>query len=398
MQVKKVVIILNRIVIGGQATDTIPLAFYLKEEFDIQIFCGQKENDELYAEQLLLKYEGLKIDKLTFLKRTINPIVDCICFFQLIKKLQVIKPNIVHTHGAKPGFLGRMAAKILRVPVILHTYHGHHFHSYFHPIISKLYCFVERKMAQLSSAIIVLSKNQLDEIVNSFKISKKEKTFVIPLGVELQRDVNTDGEVKTLKNKFSIQPNEICIGIVGRIVSIKNIPFFIECAAELLKRKYSCKFFIIGDGEEKDKVQLGITNAGFLFCSNVNEYNNEPFIFTSWQEDIVPWIYFLDIVTLTSLNEGTPFSLIEAQMAGKPVVATNAGAVANTIINNQTGFLIPLNNKDIFVSKLIKLIDGKSLRIEMGNNGMLWAHEQYSKKKEVEKLKALYYSLLEKKN
>lgn len=395
---KKVVIILNRIVIGGQATDTIPMAYFLKNNFDITIICGVKEKDETYANQLLKKYNDLKIIQLNTLKRSINPLIDIYCFFQINKILLRIRPHIVHTHGAKPGLIGRLSAKLMSVPGIIHTYHGHHFHSYFNKFISSLYIFIEKKLAKISSAIIVLSKKQFEEIVEKFKISSTHKTKLIPLGVEFEKESDTEEQVELLNKKFKISENEIKIGIIGRLVPIKNISFFIKIASVIIDANYSVKFFIVGDGNEMDKIKSEIKKHGFSFCEKLNSYENEPFILTSWQEEIKPWIYFLDIVLSTSINEGTPFSLIEAQIAGKPVIATNVGGVADTIRNNSTGFLIPLSNKDIFVEKIIELVENSALRKEMGLRGTQWANEQFSKEKEVQNIEKLYNSLLEENN
>ena len=129
IKIPRLIIILNRFVIGGQAVDTIPLAWHLSNDFDILILYGEKEKDEVEPQFLLEQYPGLRLKKIKTLQRSINPFYDVVAFFSVLRTIINFKANIVHTHGAKSGFIGRLAAFMAGVPVIIHTFHGHFFHS-----------------------------------------------------------------------------------------------------------------------------------------------------------------------------------------------------------------------------------------------------------------------------
>ncbi|MEP6846934.1 MAG: glycosyltransferase, partial [Panacibacter sp.] len=178
----------------------------------------------------------------------------------------------------------------------------------------------------------------------------------------------------------------------GRMVSIKNFRLFVEIAANILVSSAGShvKFFIIGDGEEKEKVQHDLDKRHIKWCTPETFFNEARVIFTSWISSVSSVLSELDIVILTSRNEGTPLSLIEAQVCGKPVIATDAGGVQDTFINNETGFLIPQNDAKAFADKLSLLIGNKTLRESMGEKAAVFAAEKFSKNAEVRQLKQLY--------
>ena len=218
-----VIIVLNRLVIGGQAVDTIPLAYYLQNYFNVLILYGEKEADEIEASFLLEQYPNLQVKKIKQLRRTINPITDLIAFFSIVQQIKKHKASIVHTHGSKSGLLGRLAAWLLSVPVIVHTFHGHLFHSYFNSIGNFFIKNIERLLAKISTHIIALSDEQFKEITKTYSIAPSNKVSIIPLGVDekaLQLSVELNRE--KFRTQFNLLPTDIAIGIVGRVVPIKN--------------------------------------------------------------------------------------------------------------------------------------------------------------------------------
>ena len=178
----RLLIILNRFVIGGQAVDTIPLAWYLKDVFDILIIYGEKEIDEIEPTFLLEKYKGLQLKKIRHLRRSINPLTDLIAFFRVLGAINTFRADIVHTHGAKSGFIGRLSAWLSGVPVIIHTFHGHFFHSYFSKAVSRSIAIVERAVGKITTSAIALSTNQKNELVEVYKILPASKINIVPLG------------------------------------------------------------------------------------------------------------------------------------------------------------------------------------------------------------------------
>lgn len=394
MNTPRLLIILNRFVIGGQAADTVSLAYHLKEGLDILILYGKSEADELEAGFLLQQYPGLKIRQISSLRRGINPLRDLAAFAAIIKIIKSFKPSIVHTHGAKSGLHGRLAAYFCGVKAIVHTFHGHVFHSYFNPVVSRLIICCERLLASITHATIVLSNSQYREVVQKFKISEPQKTTTIPLGLSFGNYHLSEQERLRFRQKFNIQPNDVAIGIVGRIVPIKNHRFFLTVVQSVLSSDVELKpvFLIIGDGFLRQQLQEFLRDNNISFGTTATDKCRV--IFASWLTDVNEFMNGLDIVALTSLNEGTPLSLIEAQYFKNPVIATNVGGVKDTILDQQTGLLVENANLQMFTEKLVWLVNSPQRRFEMGEEGHRFITERYDKSVEVQQMTALYQRLL----
>ncbi len=179
----KILIIINRFVIGGQAADTIPLLHRLKDKYAIKIIYGEKEADEIVPLFLLEQFPGLDMQKLPSLKRSINPFADIISTYRIYKIIKAFQPQIVHTHGAKSGVAGRLAAWIYGNCFIVHTFHGHLFHSYFNKLTTRFIILVERALSHITHAAIALSASQKRELVDDFNIFPSSKVYEIPLGL-----------------------------------------------------------------------------------------------------------------------------------------------------------------------------------------------------------------------
>jgi glycosyltransferase involved in cell wall biosynthesis len=368
------------------------LAYYLQQEFDILILYGEKDKDEAQVNFLLNQYPGLQLKKIAQFKKNINPVADVAAYFQLKKHMKDFKADIVHTHGAKSGFLGRLAAHRCRVPYIIHTFHGHHFHSYYNNFISSALLKFERKFARVTTLIIAISRLQKKELIEIYKIVPEEKVRTITIGIEtVQNKADPVMQRCVFRKKYNIDDDTIAVGIAGRIVPIKNLILFVRVAADLISatEKKIC-FFIIGDGYLKKQIKAQCDALNINFTENTGE--KVSIIFTSWIEDIVPAMRAMDIVALTSYNEGTPLSLIEAHWCGKPVVAANVGGVKDILLDNETGFLVNSNDKTAMVEKLKSLVENEELRNAMGLKAAAFAAEKFSKQKEVEAYKNLYNS------
>ena len=394
----RLLIILNRLVIGGQSADTISLAWHLQKDFEILVLYGEKEKDEIEPQFLLQKYSGIRIKKNKYLKRTLNPFIDLPAFFYILTAIIRYKPHIVHTHGAKPGFAGRLAAWIAGVPVIIHTFHGHIFHSYFSKHVSGIIALVEKALGKITSCVIALSDSQKTELADRYKILPASKIAVIPLGFAF--DENEDHSLlrQRFRKKYNLQQNDVAIGIVGRIVPVKNHSFFVEVLLRLLMSHVANPpaFFIIGDGNMRTNVEKQLNQNNIPF-SALEISQETRVVFTSWLTDISQVMNGLDIVVLTSLNEGTPLSIIEAQFFEKPVVAVNVGGVKDSMKDGITGFLVGKNDITTFCKKLDLLIDDEELRNTMGGGGKKFASVQFSKQKETALTRDLYFSLLRQK-
>ncbi|MEP6466790.1 MAG: glycosyltransferase [Parafilimonas sp.] len=390
----RLLILTNRLIVGGISNDIIPLAYYLHPEFDILILCGEKDEGEADALFLLSKYPGLQIKKINAFQKKNNIFKDVAAWFSILKEIKNFNADIVHTHGAKSGFLGRLAAYKNQVPAIVHTYHGHHFHSYYGNFKSNILLKIETMLGRITTKVIAISKWQAKELVEVYKIVPAKKIKTISLGIEAEK-INSDPFTKRIafRKKYGIEDDVIVIGIAGRIVPIKNLKLFILVASRLMRRtKKRICFFIIGDGFLKSQIEEQCKDVNISYTETASEKAN--IIFTSWIQDIGPAMHAMDIVALTSNNEGTPMSLIEAQFCGKPVVATNAGGVKDTVIDGETGFLVALNDADAMLEKLMLLVENSELRNAMGIKAADFAAQNFSKQKEVESYDQLYKSLL----
>lgn len=391
MNKPRLLIILNRLAVGGPAFNVISGAALLSKEFEILLLAGAPDADEEPADYLLDQYKGFRFQKINSLKRSVIPGTDRRAYNEIKKVIQEFQPQIVHTHGAKPGVLGRIAARRSKVPVIVHTFHGHVFHSYFSGFVSSLIIRIEQWLAGFSSAIVAISSKLKEELSNKYKIAAADKIQLIRLGIETGRFHDDDGtKRKDFREQFHLTDDTIAIGIIGRLVPVKNHRLFIETAAQVLNRSnYPLKFFIVGDGTERTSLQELIRSKQLTFANSGND--NAQFIFTSWRKDMDAVYAGLDIVMLTSLNEGTPVSIMEAMAAGKPVLSTNVGGISELITNGETGLLASTQTE--LVAGLLSLIENARLRQSHSAAAQKDA-DRFSKLEETQALLSLYRSLL----
>ena len=393
---KKLFLIINRLVIGGPSADAVSLAHHLSGKYDVTIIYGEKETEEIEVPFFTQNYSHLSFLKIPSLHRSILPVTDVITYRKLLLLFKKQQPDIVHTHGFKTGFLGRLAARKAKVPVIIHTYHGHLFHSYYNRFLSSFVIRVERWLTSFSTRIIAISPQQAYELSDVYHIAPVQKISTIFLGIDKESyQSSSQASLPSLRRTYSIPDDAVIVAIICRLVMIKNHSLFITVVERILKEEQNIYFFIIGDGNEKKFIQKELNTDGMIWQEGEAKDQPARIIFTSWITDMGAVLPDIDIVVLTSLNEGTPVSLIEAQLFEKPVVATNVGGVKDTMINNETGFLVDDFNVEEFVKKVRLLANDKSLRERMGKAGMAFAAERFSKEKEVAAIDNLYSACLQ---
>jgi len=393
----RVLRILNRLIIGGPAINATYLTRYMAPEFETMLVIGGKDDHEQDADHLT---DTLDISPVVIpeMKRSLHPISDGQAFQKVKTLIKQFKPDIVHTHAAKSGVIGRMAADACNVPVIVHTFHGHVFHSYFNKWTTKTFVNIERYLAKRSSGIIAISQKQKDELANVYKICNEDKITIIPLGLDLDKFRKDQDEKRmNFRQRYNIQPDEIAIGIIGRIVPVKNHTLFVAAARRALQQtKQKLRFVIVGDGDMRQQMETEFAAAGISYSYMPGNDSNATAICTSWLTDMDVVLSGLDIVALTSHNEGTPVSLIEAQAAARPVVSTNVGGVSDVVLNNQCGFITESGNAEQFAAALLKLIENQELRAQFGATGRSVVQDKYSYQRLVRDMSDYYYSLLEK--
>jgi glycosyltransferase involved in cell wall biosynthesis len=378
--------------------NAIYLTKYMQPAYETLFVVGEKESHEKSADFLA---EQLGIDYTTGkgMGRAINPGTDFFAYQKIKKIIKEFKPDIVHTHAAKPGAIGRMAAAAMKVPLIVHTFHGHVFHSYFNSVKTNFFINTERYLAGKSTAIIAISDQQKKELVQDFKIAQEEKFHVIPLGFDLDRFYN-DQEQKRFKfrTEFGIADDELAIGIIGRLVPVKNHYLFLKGIAHILQTSdKKIKAFIIGDGETRADLENVARQAGIKFSTEKDAVHLHPLVFTSWRSDVDVINAGLDIVALTSHNEGTPVSLIEAQAANKPIVSTRVGGIGDIVKEGETALLSNVNDGEAFSNHLLRMVEDDRLRLKLGSNSRHHVMEKFSYQRLVNDMSQLYHQLLERK-
>jgi glycosyltransferase involved in cell wall biosynthesis len=393
----RLLIILNRLSIGGPASNTLALASLLSNDFEVLLIAGKPLKDEQSAEYLLEQYTGFKVEILSSFKRAVLPLDDLKAYFKIRKTIKEFRPHIVHTHGSKPGVLGRIAAHQLKTKLVFHTFHGHVFHSYFNPFVSKLIVRLERWLATYTTTLIAINEQIRKDLLETYRICNQTKVELNRLGIECENLQDVDGTLrKKFRSEFHIEEEVLAIGIIGRLVPVKNHFAFIDLAASLLARNQTgrtLKFFIIGDGDEKMKLIQHISQKGISWSDNESELKQaSDIIFTSWRTDIPAVMAGLDLVVLTSLNEGTPVSILEAMAAGRPVVASNVGGIRELFQQSDTGFVV--NTEDEMLNKVEMLLNSDRLRKEIGVNSQNYTKNYLSIRHQAEALKQLYINKL----
>lgn len=389
----RVLRILNRLIIGGPAINATYLTKYMAPEFDTMLVIGGKDDHEQDADHLAddLGIQPVVVEEM---KRSINPSNDGKAYQKVKNLIEEFKPDVVHTHAAKSGVIGRLAAEACGVPVIVHTFHGHVFHSYFNKWKTNTFVQIERYLAKRSTGIIAISQSQKHELSDIYNICPREKIHIIPLGLDLdkfQRD--QDAKRTEFRQRYSIQDDEVAIGIIGRVVSVKNHSLFVAAAAEVLKHTdKKVRFVVIGDGDMRPTMEQEFREARIDYAYYPEDQRPAMAFCTSWQTRMDMVLAGLDIVALTSHNEGTPVSLIEAQAAGKPVVSTNVGGVRDVVEHNGSGFVTEPDKAPEFAQALVKLINDDALRRQMGSIGKRNVH-RYSYQRLVDDM-SLYYNTM----
>jgi glycosyltransferase involved in cell wall biosynthesis len=388
----KILRIINRFNLGGITYNVSYLSKYLPNEYETLLIGGPEEDGE---ESSLFILESLSLKPIIIpeLKRSINPLSDYFAYKKIKKIIKEYKPDIVHTHASKAGAIGRLAAWRCHVPVIVHTFHGHVFKGYFSEFKTNIFKAIERFLSKRSSAIIAISDIQKKELTQEYKVCEAKKTHVIKLGFDLNRFLEGKQEKRAaFRTKYFVAENEIAIGIIGRLAPIKNHYLFIEAIDHVSKNTtVKIKAFIVGDGETKNELISFIKNKGLTYSTEPNK--DALFTFTSWIKEVDVALAGLELVCLTSKNEGTPVSLIEAQAAGKFIVTTNVGGIKD-ILNPKCGLLSEANDPETYKNNLLNAVLNFAEISKNANAASKEVIEEFSYNRLCREMDLLYKSLL----
>jgi len=348
---------------------------------------------------------GVEPEILPSLGREISPLDDLRTYGELRKIIRDFHPDIVHTHTAKAGTLGRIAgiglknvAGFSKRTRFIHTFHGHVFSGYFGPRKTFLFVLIERILARLTDRIVVISPLQFEDICRKYKIAAPEKVRVIPLGFDLAPFHDCSSFRKEARSQFARCENEetFVVGIVGRLTAIKNHRMFLDAAGFLKSRNkdVSVRFLVVGDGELRGELDGYARKLGI----------SESVDFAGWHKDM-PRIYAaMDAVALTSINEGTPVTLIESMAAGIPVVATAVGGVPDLLGEiaeesfgcriAERGILVPSGDAESLADALLFLLKSRTRSARMAARAREYAFGRYSMERLLCDMEKLYAEVL----
>ncbi len=387
----KILRIINRFNLGGPTYNATFLSAFLSEDFETRLIGGPHEANEGSSLFIPQKY-GVVAEIVPEFQRKVSFFRDRKAIEAVRKIIREYKPDIVHTHASKAGAVGRIAAYKEKVPIIVHTFHGHVFHSYFGRLKTSIYLFAERWLARRTDAIVAISDTQMRELTETYKVAPKYKFRTIELGFDLDPfAVDKEKKRTDFRKRYGLSDDSVAIGIIGRLTAIKNHEGFFEIIRRLAPNtKTPFEVFVIGDGELADQLKGRALQIE-------KEAGRSIFRFTSWITDIAGMIQGLDIVALYSRNEGTPVSLIESQAAGVPVITTRTGGVQDVVLEGETGFIVEIGESDLYLSRLQELVNDENLRKKMSQNGWKHVQERYHYRRLCAETEQLYLELLRKK-
>jgi glycosyltransferase involved in cell wall biosynthesis len=401
----KILRIIARLNVGGPARHVVWLTDALSDdEFASTLIAGSvppgEDDMSYFADE-----HNVQPVIIREMSREISP-SDIRSLVRIYRAMKRERPDVVHTHTAKAGTLGRIAGFAYRWLTpgtiigrprkvrFVHTFHGHVFHSYYSPAKTKVFLAIERMLARAATdRIIVLSDQQLDEINSKFHVGRREQFSIIPLGVDVD-SLESSGETRlAVRRELGLGDDEIAVGFVGRLTEIKNIPLLLEAAALTQAVTNSVKFFIAGDGHLRGELE-----------KKADEFELRDLRFLGNRTDVAALYAAFDIVALVSLNEGTPLSLIEAMAAGKAVISTGVGGVRDLLgdeVEQRHGFSICERGVRVdtfepadFHQGLQYLVSDADSRRSLADSGRQFARSTYGKGRLIEDIKRLYRELV----
>jgi glycosyltransferase involved in cell wall biosynthesis len=383
----RIVRVIARLNIGGPARHVGLLSRGLiRHGFETTLVYGEVGAGEGSFEDLLEPASARAV-KLAGLGRQVRPFDDVRAFAALVRLLFRERPDVVHTHTAKAGVLGRVAAILYNATrprrsraLIVHTYHGHVLEGYFNPLVNTAIRVIERTLALVTDTIVAIAPQQRDALVHRFGIAPAEKVHTVRLGLDLTELLAIDQTTASLHSELGIPQGALTIGFIGRLVPIKDVDVLLRAFASVAERRRDVMLVIAGDGPLRPELEAMVARLGV----------ERQVTFAGWRRDLASLYRTLDIVVLCSRNEGTPVAVIEAMAAGRAVVATDVGGVADVVVDGVTGLLVPARDADRLAGAVERLVSDTAERQQMGCEGRRRAAHRYSHDRLVNDTAALY--------
>lgn len=339
--------VVSNLRVGGPALQAILLAAHLHhDDYETLLVAGKTpENDDTLIDTA--RRYGVEPIFVPDLRRTLNPLAQWRAARALYRIIRDYRPDVIHTHLTMAGFWGRVLGRLLGVPVIVHTFHEHPFRGIYGRAQTFTFVQVERALARLTDSIITLSEGLRREIVDHYHLTRRSRITVLPLGFDLSAFAGVPRHAGLLKQTQRLPQDAPLVGIIGRLVPVKNHALFLEAAARLHRERPDVRFVVIGDGALRPALEAQAAALGLSDCVT----------FTGWLREM-PAVYSdLDVLVISSFNEGTPVPIIEALASGCAVVATAVGGVADLLDNGAFGLLVPSGDAAALATALCRALD-----------------------------------------
>ena len=387
-----IVRIIARLNVGGPAIHAILMTDAFRARgYDAVLVTGKVARGEASMDYLAKEHK-VEVVAIPALSRSISSSKDFLSLFQLVRILRRHRPTIVHTHTAKAGTLGRLAAMIVCIPIRVHTFHGHVFNGYFSPLVTRAFLMIERFLARHTDCIIAISESQKKELTDTYHIASPQKVVVIPLGLDLAPFLQLHGPEGKLHAAIHCERSAPLAGWVGRFTAIKAPDLFLDCMP-LLKNPFpAARFVMVGGGELWADCEQRIVRDGL----------QDSVALLGWRRNL-PEIYAdLDVIVSTSINEGTPVALLEAMASGKAIVSTDVGGVRDLMIGSphhfdgmelfENGILVK-RDPNLLAGAIRYLLGNPERRRATGHAGREFVRKHFSQLRLADDLEHLYLSL-----
>lgn len=377
----RVLRVFSRLNIGGPSLHVILLSSGLRPlGYETRLVVGRESPREGNMLQFAAR-KNVTCETMAGLGREIAPLSDVRALAGLTRLMRRWRPAIVHTHTAKAGLLGRLAARAAGVGTVVHTYHGHVLRGYFSPAKTALFRWLEARLAGVSSALVAVSESVKQDLV-SLGVAPAERIRVVPLGLELS---HLAGELPRgeLRRDLGLAAAAPLVGMVGRLVPIKDVPTFLRAARLVRETRPEARFALVGDGEDRPALEALANELGL----------DGSVRFVGWREDLAPVYGDLDVVVNASRNEGTPVALIEALAASRPVVATRVGGTPDLLGDGERGSLVAAGDAPALAQAILDALAGSEAVRRRARAGREHVLARHSSERLVRDVDALYREL-----
>jgi glycosyltransferase involved in cell wall biosynthesis len=385
-----VVRIITRLNIGGPSIQATRLSEIDRDGFRTTLLHGRLGDGE--GDMSYLIAPGARAIYVDTLCRPLSPLDDLRAWLRILRELRAARPEIVHTHMAKAGMLGRLAASCYNLTRgsaprarIIHTYHGHVLEGYFSPVMTRIFIGVERLLARLSDTIVAISPAIEGELRDNFRIGRRDQYRVIPLGFDLAPFAAINDATRArARQDLHLPADADVVCTVGRLTAIKQHRLFLETIAATARSRPKLIALIAGDGELRSDLERYAGDLGIA----------DRVRFLGWRRDLGTIYAAADVFLLTSRNEGTPVALIEAMASGIPGVSTDVGGVKDVIVTPDSGTRVPDGDVDALAAGVVRYLTDPALRRDTGRHARNGVLDRYSLDRLVADIVALYRKLL----